>query len=182
MCELSEILNNIKKSNCSLIGFNSKGEFIKDELMSKLKINELELDSSFSIKSSFLKFNRDKKIKSILDDTEFKTSDIFYINILDIHKKSPTSYIGNLAEKFRSESINLGIKICFYTQINTQINNQFPSIIGGDRFMYIADFAFSISDNEIKILKNRYGIDNNTFKISIEDIKNFNYICNHEDS
>ena len=60
---------------------------------------------------------------------------------------------------------------------------------GGNRILYGADLAFMINDlslrekligssNSIKIIKNRFDIEN--FEISLNNLDNYNYICNYE--
>ena len=63
MLSYQDILNLIKKSDFTLVGYTFKDERIKDELLSNFNYVEIEeVNSSFSFKS----FLRDLKIKSIL--------------------------------------------------------------------------------------------------------------------
>jgi hypothetical protein len=55
-----------------------------------------------------------------------------------------------------------------------------PSFTGGSRSLYMADMVYVIEGRKIKIVKNRFDGDNIT--ISLDNLKDYKYICNYENN
>lgn len=187
---VSELYKTLEKSDFSLIGYTFKTEIIKDEFISTLPhVSVGRINSSFSIKQ----YIRDYKINKILDNNssyeEFKW---IVIDTNDIEPDKTLNRINSLSdilERLRYELFdqNLRFKLLITSpmyKLNDKLHiNNFS---GGNRPLYMVDFAFVVmeknllsSKKTINIIKNRFGYSKET-KVDISNLKNYNYICNKE--
>lgn len=172
MLSYNDIVDLIKKSNISLIGYSFKNEKEKDELISNFDYFEIgEIDSSFSIKSVL----RDFKLSSTLDICDTKLPEFFLINLNDIKYNSEGSIqrvnqINNFLDKIQSEMFrgltssfpsNPPFQLIIIAPVNRNVwdANATARQISSGKPIYIADIAVSISDDKIKVIKNRFGQD-----------------------
>lgn len=187
---INELYKTLEKSDVSLIGYTFKTEIIKDEFISTLPhVSVGRINSSFSIKQ----YIRDYKINKILDNnSSYEDFKWIVIDINDIEPDKTLNRINGLSdivERLRYELFdqNLRFKLLITSPMyksneKLDINN----FSGGNRPLYMADFAFVFMENNllsskktINIIKNRFGYSKET-KVDISNLKNYNYICNKE--
>lgn len=215
MKNLNYLFNLIEQSSVTVIGYSSKNETIKDNLLSKLSVYNIgKIDvNNFNPKQII----RDAKLSMLFEEKEY--SRYYNIDISDVELSplgspkdisfiinSIRSEIWNMYNKYSiNEESDLGLDFDDFE--NHEQKNTIPpfSLIvttpmykspisdinfkGGNRILYGADLAFMINDlslrekligssNSIKIIKNRFDIEN--FEISLNNLDNYNYICNYE--
>ena len=158
------------QSNFTTIGYTSNDKNLKDEFISKLSYIDLrEIDSSFSFDGSLKQKIRDIRLDSILNDSEdlskinFKYILIDYNDLPHLQKSDvyKSIQLNQIVEKLRSECLECGLKVIFTTPTYTSL--------GGNRSMHIADLAFMIDKKVAKLMKNRFGTDNEI--ISLDELK-----------
>jgi len=156
----------IEYSRVTLIGYDSRTEGIKDELISEISFNRIsDIDSSFNI----INCARDIKINTIFaEDLIF--SNYFLIDYNDISLYSSLSFpkdiidkntlIRNLINSFRNSNYRLIIT----NEIYKSIKNDYVEDIsyrGGASILYECDIACHITnDRKVKLIKNRFGNSN----------------------
>jgi hypothetical protein len=164
----------VDQSNFTTIGYTSNDENLKDEFISKLSYIDLrEIDPSFSFNGSLKQKIRDIRLDSILNDSEdlseinFKYILIDYNDLPHLEKSDvyKSIQLNQIVEKLRSECLECGLKVIFTTPTYTSLGA--PS--GGSRSMHIADLAFMIDKKVAKLMKNRFGTDNEI--ISLDELK-----------
>lgn len=211
MKDLRYLFDLFDKSSVTVIGYTSKTEHIKDDILSKLgvyRIGEIYPDR-FNAKQLF----RDVKLSSLFGETNSPTH--YHLDIGDINADRNSTLVtplsrlaSDIIDSIRSESWNIyhsknqesefGLDFddcedhkqiepephfrlivtsqCYTNNITT--NN----IMGGPSILYTADLALVIEkqgDKKIaKIIKNRFDGDN--IEINLDELDNYNYICNHE--
>jgi hypothetical protein len=134
----------INKSNISLLGYTTKEERIKDEIISKVSHIELPgINSSFSI----LSYIRDSKIDTILDNRKITPTHF----LLDINS------IDHSLKKIAVELIDTNFKLLITCPIYNSMGNNEYNFSGGNTGLYMADFVGIIRDSKIIIMKTRYG-------------------------
>jgi len=172
MLSYQDILNLIKESNFTLVGYTFKDERIKDELLSNFNYVEIkEVNSSFSFKS----FLRDIKLKSILEDSSVKNPEYILLDVSNIRIQDTDSLSGRqkVIRKFVENLRNhlytdysgfpgtpqfkiILTSSLYRSGINSE-GNDINNFSGGSQPIYVSDLALSIIDNKIKIIKNRFG-------------------------
>ena len=191
MLSYKDILNLIKESDFTLVGYTFKSERIKDEFISNFSYIEIEeIDSSFSFKQ----FVRDFKIKNILNNTSVKNPEYVLIDLNNIvfqHTKdlgSRQKFIRSLVYKLRDDiytdelsfpnkpNLRIIITCPLYKSTNSSDNN-INNFIGGSGPIYTSDLALTIIDNKIKIIKNRFG--NSGDEIVYNSQENLSYENNY---
>lgn len=169
MLSYQDILNLIKGSDITLVGYTFECERIKDELISNFNYIEIEeIDSSFSFKS----FLRDLKLKSILYNSksvkypEYILLDINNIRLVDKlegRQKVIKSVVENLKSQLYTEysDLNPQFKIILTTSMyRSGINSESRDInnfSSGSQPLYFSDLVLTIFNNKITIIKNRFG-------------------------
>jgi hypothetical protein len=175
MNSVEDLFDLVKQSDVTLIGYTFRDEKIKDELISNFNYIEVgQIDLSFSLKS----FLRDLKLKSILETGEVvKKPDYILLDIGNIPIKNNDAlygrqkFIKTFVEDFRSQIYTdcsgfPGIpqfKIILTTSLNRSIKEDgigSHNFIGGTAPLYVSDLVFTICDDKIKVIKNRFGRDN----------------------
>jgi hypothetical protein len=177
MKPIENLYDLVGQSNFTTIGYTFQDEKLKDEFISKLPfIRYKEIDSSFSFDGSIKQKLRDIRLNSILNDTEdigpnFEylvldfEEDLQYLGEGDKLEISRSIQLSSILEKLRGQSIECGIKVIFTTPTYTSFDlNQ--NLKGGSKSMYMADLAFIVNDGIAKVMKNRFGIDNETFSLN----------------
>ena len=172
MLSYQDILNLIKESNFTLVGYTFKDERIKDELLSNFNYVEIkEVNSSFSFKS----FLRDIKLKSILEDSSVKNPEYILLDVSNIRIQDTDSLSGRqkVIRKFVENLRNhlytdysgfpgtpqfkiILTSSLYRSGINSE-GNDINNFSGGSQPIYVSDLALSIIDSKIKIIKNRFG-------------------------
>jgi hypothetical protein len=106
MKDIDYLFDLLKKSDFSLLGYRSKQERLKDEIISKLPHMVVpEIDSSFSFKS----FLRDLKLQSILEtgntvkNPEYIVLDLNNIRFKNSVLGSRQIQIGDILNKIRED-------------------------------------------------------------------------------
>ncbi len=177
MKPIENLYDLVGQSNFTTIGYTFQDEKLKDEFISKLPfIRYKEIDSSFSFDGSIKQKLRDIRLNSILNDTEdigpnFEylvldfEEDLQYLGEGDKLEISRSIQLSSILEKLRGQSIECGIKVIFTTPtyISFDLNQ---NLKGGSKSMYMADLAFIVNGGVAKIMKNRFGIDNETFSLN----------------
>jgi hypothetical protein len=177
----------VGQSNFTTIGYTFQDEKLKDELIFRLPNFRLkELSSSFSfnnIKQEIKQKVRENRLDCLLDSTEeFIDIPKFDYLIVDLEDIPPSGkddgdvsmhrsiQLRNLLENLRSDSIENDYKVIFTTPTyKTMTDNPIDKLKGGSSAMYMADLALMIKDGFVKILKNRFG--HNDEIISLDELK-----------
>jgi hypothetical protein len=166
----------VDQSNFTTIGYTSNDKNLKDEFISKLSYIDLrEIDPSFSFNGSLKQKIRDIRLDSILNDSEdlseinFKYILIDYNDLPHLQKSDvyKSIQLNQIVEKLRSECVECGLKVIFTTPTYTSLEvTPSQNLKGGSRSMHIADLAFIIDKGVAKLMKNRFGSDNETISLS----------------
>lgn len=186
MLSYQDILNLIKNSDFTLVGYSFKNERIKDELISNFNYIEIEeANSSFCFKS----FLRDLKIKSILENARpvrhpeyilLDTNNIIFSdkdNLLGGRQKIIRSFVENLRSQLYTDYSGFNeapqFKIIltsslYRSGVNSEGNN-INNFSSGSGPLYVSDLVLSIIDNKIKIIKNRFGNNDDEILYKIQE-------------
>ena len=168
----------VGQSNFTTIGYTFQDEKLKDEFISKLPcIRYKEIDSSFSFDGTIKQKLRDIRLDSLLNDTpdiglkfeylvlDFE-EDLPYLGKGDKNEISRSIQLSGILEKLRGESIECVIKVIFTTPTYSSLDTPTQNLKGGSKSMYMADLVFFVNDGIAKLMKNRFGIDNETFSLN----------------
>ena len=198
MKPINKIFEYLKESNLTMIGYKYQDERIKDELISKLPHIEIfEFDSSFSVMAALKRTIRDKKIDSVLDGGEdFSNAEFIVVDLgnFDYPKEyDPSTSLGSMNRsrsisefigQMRKEVLETKYSLIILSPVNSTmesaLGNDIPSFSGGNRSIYMADMVYVIEGRKIKIVKNRFDGDNIT--ISLDNLKDYKYICSYENN
>ena len=191
MNPINKIFEYLKESNLTMIGYKYQDERIKDELISKLPHIEIfEFDSSFSVMSALKRTIRDKKIGSVLDGEEFSNTNFLVVDLGNFSMSKSEStfersrHISEFVGQMRKEVLETKYSLIILSPVNSTmesaLGNDIPSFSGGNRSIYMADMAYVIEGKTIKIIKNRFDGDNIT--ISLDNLKDYKYICSYENN
>ena len=197
MKPINKIFEYLKESNLTMIGYKYQDERIKDELISKLPHIEIfEFDSSFSVMSALKRTIREKKIDSVLDGEEFSNTNFLVVDLenFDYSKendpitsmgsinrsRSISEFIGQMRKEVLETKYSLIILSPVNSTMESTLGKNIPSFSGGDRSIYMADMVYVIEGKTIKIIKNRFDGDNIT--ISLDNLKDYKYICSYENN
>lgn len=197
MKPINKIFEYLKESNLTMIGYKYQDERIKDELISKLPHIEIfEFDSSFSVMSALKRTIRDKKIGSVLDGEDFSNAEFVVVDLgnFDYPKeydpntslgsmnrsRSISEFIGQMRKEVLETEYSLIILSPVNSTMESTLGNDIPSFRGGNRSIYMADMVYVIEGRKIKIVKNRFDGDNIT--ISLDNLKDYKYICSYENN
>ena len=198
MKPINKIFEYLKESNLTMIGYKYQDERIKDELISKLPHIEIfEFDSSFSVMAALKRTIRDKKIDSVLDGGEdFSNAEFIVVDLgnFDYPKEyDPSTSLGSMNRsrsisefigQMRKEVLETKYSLIILSPVNSTmesaLGNDIPSFSGGNRSIYMADMVYVIEGRKIKIIKNRFDGDNIT--ISLDNLKDYKYICSYENN
>lgn len=171
----------LNKSDITLLGYSFKDERIKDEIISKLPHLEInEIDSSFSFKS----YIRNLKINNVLWDSKIPTIDETRLLVFDLSKIKIDVFTKSIMESIRSEIFKNSsfFKILMTAPMNKFFLHEKPifNFSSGMSSVYISDVCCVLKEDNIKVLKNRY--DENDIEISLDGLKDYNYICDYENN
>jgi hypothetical protein len=191
MKPINKIFEYLKESNLTMIGYKYQDERIKDELISKLPHIEIfEFDSSFSVMSALKRTIRDKKIDSVLDGEEFSNTNFLVVDLGNFSMSKSEStfersrHISEFVGQMRKEVLETKYSLIILSPVNSTmgsaLGNDIPSFSGGNRSIYMADMVYVIEGKKIKIIKNRFDGDNIT--ISLDNLKDYKYICSYENN
>ncbi len=180
MLKVNQLFDLIKQSDFTLIGYTFKSERTKDEFISNFSHIEIdEIDSSFSFK----KFERDLKIKSILDNKKnpeyilLDLNKIVFQHYKDLgnRQKFIRSLVYNLREDMYTSNPNYKIIITcpLYKSATSSYGSDVNNFIGGSGPIYTSDLALTIIDNKIKIIKNRFGNNGDEILYNTKDLITF---------
>jgi len=186
MEDISYFYKSIDNSDISLLGYNFKNERIKDEIISKISYHEIkEIDSSFSFKQLL----RNQKLDNLLNNNSLK--EVSHL-IIDLGNLDFSGNVSTLQSILRKEMYSQNTQNLFkpddfpnYRLLILSPLNSFATpetrfnFVGGNTPLYTSDFAAVILDDSIEIIKNRFKY-NELNKISLENLKNYHYICNYE--
>lgn len=193
MKPINKIFEYLKESNLTMIGYKYQDERIKDELISKLPHIEIfEFDSSFSVMSALKRTIREKKIDSVLDGEEFSNTNFLVVDLgnFNMSKSEDTfgrsrhisEFIGQMRKEVMETKYSLIILSPVNSTMGSALGNDIPSFSGGNRSIYMADMAYVIEGRKIKIIKNRFGFDGDNITISLDNLKDYKYICSYENN
>jgi len=191
MNPINKIFEYLKESNLTMIGYKYQDERIKDELISKLPHIEIfEFDSSFSVMSALKRTIREKKIDSVLDGEDFSNANFLVVDLgnFSIPKSEDafgrsrhiSEFIGQMRKEILETQYSLIILSPVNSTMESALGNDIPSFSGGNRSIYMADMAYVMEGRKIKIIKNRFDGDNIT--ISLDNLKDYKYICSYENN
>ena len=199
MKPINKIFEYLKESNLTMIGYKYQDERIKDEFISKLPHIEIfEFDSSFSVMSALKRTIRDKKIGSVLDGEEFSNTNFLVVDLgnfsmsksedsnesLSVWTFERSRHISEFVGQMRKEVLETKYSLIILSPVNSTmesaLGNYIPSFSGGNRSIYMADMVYVIEGRKIKIIKNRFDSDNIT--ISLDNLKDYKYICSYENN
>ena len=193
MKPINKIFEYLKESNLTMIGYKYQDERIKDELISKLPHIEIfEFDSSFSVMAALKRTIREKKIDSVLDGEVFSNVEFVVVDLgnFDYPKEDdPITSIGSMNRsrsisefigQMRKEVLETKYSLIILSPVNSNPIGEIQSFSGGNRSIYMADMVYVIEGRKIKIIKNRFDGDNIT--ISLDNLKDYKYICSYENN
>jgi hypothetical protein len=192
MKPINKIFEYLKESNLTMIGYKYQDERIKDELISKLPHIEIfEFDSSFSVMAALTRTIRDKKIDSVLDGGEdFSNAEFIVVDLGNfsipksedafVRSRNISEFIGQMRKEVLETKYSLIILSPVNSTMESALGNDIPSFSGGNRSIYMADMVYVIEGRKIKIVKNRFDGDNIT--ISLDNLKDYKYICSYENN
>ncbi len=154
MNEFHSLINN---SKLTILGYTTKDEKIKDELISSL--NPIFIGDENINSSSIVIDIREQKINSLLND-EF-LSNIITFDIINIKSEdnvaphfSITKTVREIHEKLRDTNMNIVVTAPLYTSIDYE-NGIKQVIRGGEGNTYIANLVIYIDDRTLNIIKSR---------------------------
>jgi hypothetical protein len=91
-------------------------------------------------------------------------NDLPHLQKSDVYK---SIQLNQIVEKLRSECVECGLKVIFTTPTYTSLEvTPSQNLKGGSRSMHIADLVFMIGKGVAKLMKNRFGADNETFSLN----------------
>ena len=188
MNSVEDLFDLVKQSDVTLIGYTFQDEKIKDELISNFNYIDVgQIDSSFSLKS----FLRDLKLKSILETGEVvKKPDYILLDIGNIPIKNNDAlygrqkFIRTFVEDFSqiyTDCSGFPAKPQFKIILTTSLyrsgmnsdGNDINNFSGGSAPLYVSDLVFTISDDKIKVIKNRFGMDGDEILYNTKQIVEF---------
>lgn len=153
MNEFHSLINN---SKLTILGYTTKDEKIKDELISSL--NPIFIGDDINSSSIVIDI-REQKINSLLND-EF-LSNIITFDIINIKSEdnvaphfSITKTVREIHEKLRDTNMNIVVTAPLYTSIDYE-NGIKQVIRGGEGNTYIANLVIYIDDRTLNIIKSR---------------------------
>lgn len=174
MKTLNDLFELVKQSDMTLVGYTFEDERIKDELISNFNYVEIEkIDSSFSLRS----FLRDLKLKSILENDSVKNPEYILLDIVNIPIKNNDAlygrqkFIKTLVEDLRSQlyadvseflatpQFKFILTAPLYRSGVNYEGNDIQNFTSGSAPLYSSDLAFTIFNDKIKVIKNRFGMD-----------------------
>ena len=180
-----DILDLIKKSDFTLLGYTSLDERIKDEIISNFNYVEIkEVNSSFSFKS----FLRDLKLESILESKN--TPEYILLDLSNIRMpkgelidkpKIIRSLCFKLKEDIYSEfsgfpsipHFKIILTTCLYKSGVNSEGRDINNFKDGPSPIYTSDLVLSIFDKKIKIIKNRFGNNGDEILYNIDYENNY---------
>jgi hypothetical protein len=189
MKPLEDLFDLVKQSDVTLIGYTFQDEKIKDELISNFNYVDVgQIDWSFSFKS----FLRDLKINSILETGEVvKKPDYILLDIGNIPIKNNDAlygrqkFIQTFVEDFRSQiytdcsgfpakpQFKIILTTSLYRSGMNSDGNDIKNFSGGSAPLYVSDLVFTISNDKIKVIKNRFGMDGDEILYNTKQIVEF---------
>lgn len=193
---IDKIFEYLKESNLTMIGYNHQDERIKDELISKLPHIEIfEFDSSFSVMSALKRTIRDKKIGSVLDGEEFSNTNFLVVDLGNFGmsksedafvnyslRTEKSRHISEFVGQMRKEMLETEYSLIILSPVNYSPIGEIPSFSGGNRSIYMADMVYVIEGRKIKIVKNRFDGGNINISVSLDNLKDYKYICSYENN
>lgn len=175
MFSKKDIFNLINKSDISLIGYNNEEQ--KDEFISNLNYIEInEINSSFCFKT----FLRDLKINYLFTDQSIPeyilldTTNIIYNDKIEkllnksLHRQTKIrNIVMKMSEKIYTDfstvypqnpSFRLIITCPMNKTLNRGIDKNISDahFISGNDILYMSQFAMTIIDDEISVIKNHH--------------------------
>ena len=181
MKSINKIFEYLKESNLTMIGYKYQDERIKDELISKLPHIEIfEFDSSFSVMKALTRTIRDEKIDSVLDGKGFSNVEFVVVDLgnFNTQKYDLSTSLGSMKELMETK-----YSLIILSPVNSNSigeSSESSSFGGGNRSVYMADVVYVIQGEKINIMKNRFGSDNIT--VSLDNLKDYKYICSYENN
>jgi SepF-like predicted cell division protein (DUF552 family) len=184
---IEQIFDFMNKSNLTIVGYKFQDERIKDEFISKLPHIEIfEFDSSFSVISSLKQKVRENKIDFVLEGSSISNMKFVVVDLSNFKRHKDLSdmvisrSISEFVEKMRKEIVETKYKLVILSPVNSNPMGEIPSFTGGSRTLYMADLVYVIEGKKINIVKNRIERDN--VSVSLENLKDYKYICNYENN
>lgn len=184
---IEQIFDFMNGSNLTIVGYKFQDERIKDEFISKLPHIEIfEFDSSFSVMSSLKQKVRENKIDFVLEGGSISNVKFIVVDLSNFKRHKDLSNmvisrsISEFIEKMRKEVMETNYKLIILSPVNSNPMGEKPSFTGGSRTLYMADLAYVIEGKKINIVKNRLERDN--VSVSLENLKDYKYICNYENN
>ena len=190
MKNIKNLFELIRKSDVTTIGYTFQNERIKDELISNFNYIDVgQINSSFSLRS----FLRDLKLKSILETGEVvKKPDYILLDIGNIPFKNNDAlygrqkFIRSFVEDLRSQiytdcsgfpgkpQFKIILTTSLYKSGRNSGGNDINNFSGGSgSALYVSDLVFTISDDKIKVIKNRFGMDGDEILYNTKQIVEF---------
>lgn len=184
---IEQIFDFMNESNLTIVGYKFQDERIKDEFISKLPHIEIfEFDSSFSVMSSLKQKVRQNKIDFVLEGGSISNVKFIVVDLSNFKRHKDLSNmvisrsISEFIDKMRKEVMETNYKLIILSPVNSNPIGEMPSFTGGSRSLYMADLVYVIEGKKINIVKNRIERDN--VSVSLENIKDYKYICNYENN
>lgn len=152
---LNELYEILRKSNFNMIGYNNREERGKDEFLKKFNPLYINHEQNGSIGS----YIRDHRIDNIVGSNS-TTIDSFVVDLTGLRFNTDYKYTQRIAEQLRSDSISYNTQVIATIALNTTHSlNTTTRLIAAlsTTLVYSSDVVAIFFDNNIKIIKNRYG-------------------------
>lgn len=149
-------MSNLSIANFTVIGYNVRDERLKDELISNVSYQEIEVNSSsFSPEEIIKQFTRDKKIDSIFNNFNSANNPThILLDVNNIKYQDIKKVVSNIHNYLMLN--NYVYKFILTTSLNRNISGGNHLSISSS-LLYMSDLVYVISDGIVKIEKNRYG-------------------------
>lgn len=157
MNNIQNIYSYLTESKLTTIGYNYTHERLKNQFLSE--IPHLKIDY-FDPNISLISYTRDVKLNKLLyNETNGDIGDTIVVDFGDIHIQDAEfryNKVMKMMENLRNYSVKYNKRVIITTPTHRNITT---TIVGIDRSLLVtSDLVMLISDDKLKIIKNRFNI------------------------
>jgi hypothetical protein len=145
----------------TVLGHDTRGESKIDSVLEKLGadyvVSIYEVDDLRQV-------HRDRRIDSVINECEEVSNIHPNLLVIRLERKIGDTMLKDLRNKVRQishQAREIGIRVIFISQLNKTLPGEDSrmSFVGGDQVIYGADLAIVATGENVKVIKNRYGIE-----------------------